>query len=69
VASSCGSVTEIDTPAALAALDAYELHELSGALLGAAGPASGVLGTAGEPANERLRRPARDSLGIVVVTD
>jgi EAL domain-containing protein (putative c-di-GMP-specific phosphodiesterase class I) len=61
------AVTEIDAPAALAALDAYELHELAGALLGAAVSAAGVLGLAGQPANDWLRRPARDSL--VVVTD
>jgi CheY-like chemotaxis protein/predicted signal transduction protein with EAL and GGDEF domain len=63
------AVTEIDTPAALAVLDAYELDELTGALLGAAVPAAGVLGLTAEPANDWLRRPTRDSLGTVVVTD
>ncbi|HET7506185.1 MAG TPA: response regulator [Kofleriaceae bacterium] len=41
------AVAGIDSPAALAALDPHTPHELSGALFGAAVPASGVPGLAG----------------------
>lgn len=61
-------VSEIDAPIALAALEPHVPHELAGALLGAAMPASTVAETlkAAEPApseeGERLRRPSRSSV-------
>jgi EAL domain-containing protein (putative c-di-GMP-specific phosphodiesterase class I) len=57
------AVTEIDAPAALAVLDACEPDELAGTLIGAAVPASGVLGLTADIAGDWLRRPTRDSLG------
>lgn len=50
------AVSEIDSPAALAALDPHEPHELAGALFGAAVPASAVPGLRADPSQLRLRR-------------
>ncbi len=50
------AVSEIDSPAALAALDPHEPHELSGGLFGPVLPASGVPGLLADPANLRPRR-------------
>ncbi|MBC7975324.1 MAG: hypothetical protein H7138_10085, partial [Myxococcales bacterium] len=50
------AVSEIDSPAALAALDPHEPHELSGGLFGPVLPASGVPGLLADPGNLRPRR-------------
>jgi CheY-like chemotaxis protein/predicted signal transduction protein with EAL and GGDEF domain len=50
------AVSEIDSPAALAALDPHEPHELAGALFGIAVPASAVPGLHADPNSLRVRR-------------
>ncbi|MEO7731979.1 MAG: EAL domain-containing protein, partial [Kofleriaceae bacterium] len=50
------AVSEIDSPAALAALDPHEPHELAGSLFGIALPATGVPGLHADPSQLRLRR-------------
>ena len=50
------AVIDIDSPAALAALDPHEPHELAGALFGIAVPSSGVPGLHADPSQLRLRR-------------
>jgi PleD family two-component response regulator/EAL domain-containing protein (putative c-di-GMP-specific phosphodiesterase class I) len=55
-------VSELDAPAALAALDPHAPHELAGALFGAAVPASAVPETiqAAGPGSSQPRRPVSD---------
>jgi len=50
------AVSDIDSPAALAALEPHEPHELAGALFGIALPASGVPGLHADPSQLRVRR-------------
>lgn len=58
------AITEIDSPAALAALDPHVPHELAGALFGAVVPAAGVPGlTAAAAASEPPRGPTLDHPG------
>jgi PleD family two-component response regulator/EAL domain-containing protein (putative c-di-GMP-specific phosphodiesterase class I) len=54
------AVTEIDSPAALAALDPHEPHELAGVLFGLAVPAAAVPGLLADPASLRPRRATID---------
>jgi CheY-like chemotaxis protein len=54
------AVADLDSPAALAALDAHEPDELAGAMFGAAIPAARVPDLTAESIAERSRQPTRD---------